>query len=209
MAKSKLVPNVKYANLATDAQVEKAAAALRANGITVIVAENNAQARESVLALLPQGASIFTGSSATLDALDIPNEVDAKYNSVRVQLSKMDYATQGGEMMKLGATPDVMLGSVHAVTEQGNVLIASATGSQLAGYASSAGKVIWVVGSQKIVPNIEVGMKRIEEYTLPLEDERALNAYGVNSAINKMLIVNREANPARTTMVIVKENLGY
>ena len=209
MAKSNLVPNMKYATLASDAQVEKTAAALRANGITVIVAENKAQAREAVLGLLPQGASIFTGSSATLDALDIPNEVDAKYNSVRVQLSKMDYATQGGEMMKLGATPDVMLGSVHAVTEQGNVLVASATGSQLAGYASSAGKVIWVVGSQKIVPNLEEGMKRIEEYTLALEDERALNAYGVNSAINKMLIINREANPARTTMVIIKENLGY
>ena len=209
MGKSKLVPNMKYATLASDAQINKAAEALRAHGITVIIAENGAKAKQEVLALLPKGASVFTSASATLDAIGIPAEVDANFNSVRVQLSKMDYATQGGEMMKLGATPDVMIGSVHAVTEQGNVLIASATGSQLAGYVSAAGKVIWVVGSQKIVADMATAMDRLETYTLALEDERALNAYGMNSGINKLLIVNREANPARTTMVIVKENLGF
>ena len=209
MGKSKLVPNMKYSQLASDVQIEKTAAALRERGFTVIVAGNAAEARETVLGMLPKGKSIFTGSSATLDALGVPAEVDANFDSVRVRLSKMDYATQGGEMVKLGATPDVMLGSVHAITEQGNVLIASATGSQLAGYAASAGQLVWVVGSQKIVPSMDEAMARIEQYTLPLEDERALNAYGVNSGINKMLIVNREANPQRTTIVIVKENLGY
>lgn len=209
MAKSTLVPNMEFSKLASDAQIEKTAAALRARGINVIITQNSAEAKAAVLGLLPKDQEIFTGSSATVDTLGISAEVDANYNSLRVKMSKMDYATQGGEMMKMGATPAVMIGSVHAVTEEGSIVVASATGSQLAGYASGAAQVIWVIGSQKIVPTLEKAMQRVEEYSLALEDERALNVYGVNSAINKMLIIHREANPNRTTLVIVKENLGF
>jgi hypothetical protein len=112
-------------------------------------------------------------------------------------------------MQKLGATPEYVLGSVHALTETGVAVIASATGSQLGPYSAGASKVIWVVGSQKIVPTLEEGMKRIEEYTLPLENERAMKAYGMNSVIAKLLIVNREVTPGRITVVIVKENVGF
>lgn len=209
MAKSTLVPNMEFSKLASDVQIEKTAAALRARGINVIIAQNSAEAKAAVLGLLPKDQEIFTGSSATVDALGISAEVDANYNSQRVKMSKMDYATQGGEMMKMGATPAVMIGSVHAVTEEGSIVVASATGSQLAGYASGAAQVIWVIGSQKIVPTLEKAMQRVEEYSLALEDERALNVYGVNSGINKMLIIHRETNPNRTTLVIVKENLGF
>jgi L-lactate utilization protein LutC len=209
MAKSTLVPNMEFSKLASDAQVEKTSAALRARGINVMIAQNSAEAKAAVLGLLPKDQEIFTGSSATVDTLGISAEVDANYNSLRVKMSKMDYATQGGEMMKMGATPAVMIGSVHAVTEEGSIVVASATGSQLAGYASGAAQVIWVIGSQKIVPTLEKAMQRVEEYSLALEDERALNVYGVNSAINKMLIIHRETNPNRTTLVIVKENLGF
>jgi hypothetical protein len=69
--------------------------------------------------------------------------------------------------------------------------------------------VVWIVGAQKIVPTLDEAMKRLHEYTYPLEDARALKAYGVHSGINKLLIVNREINPKRTTMIIVKENLGF
>lgn len=209
MAKSTLVPNMEFSKLASDVQIEKTSAALRARGINVMIAQNSAEAKAAVLGLLPKDQEIFTGSSATVDALGISAEVDANYNSLRVKMSKMDYATQGGEMMKMGATPAVMIGSVHAVTEEGSIVVASATGSQLAGYASGAAQVIWVIGSQKIVPTLEKAMQRVEEYSLALEDERALNVYGVNSGINKMLIIHRETNPNRTTLVIVKENLGF
>jgi hypothetical protein len=121
----------------------------------------------------------------------------------------MDPKTQNREMQKMGATPEYMIGSVHAVTEAGRVIIASKTGSQLAGYAAAAEHVIWVVGTQKIVPTLEDGLRRLEEYTLPLEDARSLKVYGVNSSINKLLIVNREYKPGRTTMILVKENLGF
>ena len=121
----------------------------------------------------------------------------------------MDRQTQSREMQKMGTTPDYMIGSVHAVTETGQIVIASKTGSQLAGYAAGAAHVIWVAGTQKIVPTVEIGLRRIEEYTLPLENSRALIAYGMKSSVSKLLIVIDEAVHGRTTMILVKENLGY
>jgi hypothetical protein len=113
-------------------------------------------------------------------------------------------------MVIMGAVPEYMVGSVHAVTETGCVLIASNTGSQLAGYAASAEHVIWVVGTQKIVPDIDEAIKRVYEYTYPLEDLRAQEAYGgMHSNISKLLIVMREINPERTKLIFVKENLGF
>jgi hypothetical protein len=89
------------------------------------------------------------------------------------------------------------------------VLIASATGSQLGPYAYGAGKLVWVVGAQKIVPSLEEGFRRIREYSLPLEDARARQVYGMQSFVGKLLVVSREAQPGRITVVIVKENLGF
>lgn len=209
MTQSKLIPNMAYAQTATGEQIDRAAKALEANGIRVIIAANGEEAKRAFFELIPAGAEVFTGTSVTLDTLGIPAEVDQHYDSVRVKLAKLDRATQGREMIKMGAVPEWMAGSVHAVTEDGSVVIASNTGSQLAGYAASAAHVVWVVGAQKIVPTLDEAFKRIREYTLALEDERALKAYGMNSNINKLLIVHREVMPGRTTMIIVKENIGF
>ncbi len=209
MTKSTLIPNAAYAKAASDEQIERTAKALEANGIRVIIAANSEQAKQAFFELIPAGAEVFTGTSVTLDTLGIPAEVDKRYDSVRVKLSQMDRATQGREMIKMGAVPEWMAGSVHAVTEDGSVVIASNTGSQLAGYSASAAHVVWVVGAQKIVPTLDEAFKRIREYTLALEDERALQAYGMNSNISKLLIVHREVMPGRTTMILVKENLGF
>lgn len=206
---SKLVPNTEYARLASDDQIERAARALEANGIRVFIAASGEDAKAKLFEMIPPGAEVFTATSRTLDTLGFPAEVDRRYNSVRARLATMDQQTQGREMVKLGAVPEYIVGSVHAVTEEGDVVIASNTGSQLAGYAASAAHVVWVVGAQKIVPNLDAAMKRIREYTYPLEDERALQAYGMNSSISKLLIVHREVMPGRTTMILVKENVGF
>ena len=89
------------------------------------------------------------------------------------------------------------------------MLAASSSGSQLAPYAGGAGRVIFVVGTQKIVSDLEEGLRRIEEYAFPLEDARAMEAYGINSGINKVLIINREVVPGRITVVLVDEVLGF
>lgn len=209
MTHSNLIPDQKYAVLATDPQIDRTLKALEAHGIHALLAQNGAEAKKLVFENIPAGAEVFTANSRTLDTLGIPPEVDQRYNSVRVKLASMNNQTQMRDMVKLGATPEYMVGSVHAVTEDGTVVIASNTGSQLAGYVASAAHVVWVVGVQKIVPNLDEAIKRIYEYTLPLEDERVLQAYGINSNVSKLLIVHKEVMPGRTTMILVKENLGF
>ena len=206
---SKLTPNLDYAKLASDEQIERAAKALEAHGIHVVIAANGEEAKARLFEMIPADAEVFTGTSRTLDMLGFPAEVEKHYNSVRAKQAMMDRKTQMREMVKLGATPEYIVGSVHAVTEDGSVVIASFSGSQLAGYVTGAGHVVWVVGAQKIVPNLGEAMKRVREYSYPLEDERLLQAHGINSNINKMLIIFREIMPGRTTMIIVKEKLGF
>ena len=121
----------------------------------------------------------------------------------------MDRETEADEIRRLAAAPDVMLGSVHAVTESGTLVTASASGSQLGPYASGAGKVILIVGTQKIVSDLDEAFRRIEEYAFPLEDARAEAEYGIHSGVNKVLIVNRELTPGRITVVFVDEALGF
>jgi len=207
--KSKLVPDMTYASLASEQQIERAVQALEANGIRVVLAANGQEAKQKLFELIPAGAEVFNSTSTTLDQIGIPAEIDQRYASVRAKLAKMDRSAQFREMVKLGAAPEWMVGSVHAVTEDGTLLIASNTGSQLAGYAAGAAHVVWLVGTQKIVPNLDEAFKRVREYSLALEDQRALQAYGMNSSINKWLIVQREVMPGRATLILIQENLGF
>ncbi|MDO9065767.1 MAG: LUD domain-containing protein [Chloroflexota bacterium] len=211
MTATTMTSSPNFAILASEAQIERTIKALEANNIHTILAENGADAKKKLFEIFPANAEVFTSSSVTLNTLGITEELDrsGRYNSVCAKLGEMDPKTQNREMQKMGATPEYIVGSVHAVTETGRVIIASKTGSQLAGYAAAAANVIWVVGTQKIVPTLEAGLKRVEEYTLPLENARALKASGINSSINKLLIVNKEFRPGRTTMILVKENLGF
>lgn len=203
--------NWEFAKLASDEQIQRTVKALEENGIHTLVAEHGEEAEQMIFDLLPEGAEVFTASSQTLEQLGIPAELEKseQYDLVRVKLRKMDKKTQNREMVEMGATPQYIIGSVHAVTEDGQVLVASNTGSQLAPYAASAEKVIWVVGAQKIVRDLDEGMQRIEEYTYPREDERLREAMGVPSNISKVLTINKEVQPGRVTMIIVKEELGY
>jgi hypothetical protein len=208
---SELIPNQEFAQLASDEQIERTVKALESNGIHAVVAENGEEAKRIFFELVPEGAEIFLGASVTLETLGIKDVIDKSghFNAVRPKMFAMDRATQGREIRKLGGAPDYAAGSVHAVTEDGQVLIASNTGSQLGPYASGAGKVIWVVGAQKLVKDLDEGFRRIYEYDLPLETEHMRQLYNMGTNVNKVLVVNREIRPDRITMIIVKEELGY
>ena len=206
-----LIPNKEFATLADEEQIVRTASALRANNIEVRIAENGEEARRIFFELVPKGAEVFLGASVTLETLGIKDEIDkpGRYNALRPKMFAMDRATQGREIRKLGAAPDYAAGSVHAVTEAGQVMIASNTGSQLGPYASGAGKVIWVVGAQKLVRDLEEGLRRIQEYDVPLEEVHMQQLYNTHTNLNKLLIINKEIRPGRITMIIVKEQLGY
>ena len=201
----------RFGTPADDARVERTSAALEANGITVLRAADAAEAKRIVLGLIPAGSQVHHGASQTLEVTGISDAIEHsdRYEPLRPRIYSMDRATQADEIRRLGSAPDVMLGSVHAVTESGSVLAASMSGSQLGPYVTGAGRVILVVGTQKIVSDIEEGLRRIDEYALPLEDARAQAAYGIHSAVNKVLIINREIMPGRITVVFVDEALGF
>ena len=203
--------NEKFGRLADDETINRAVAALKASGVEAVVVENGQEAKQKVFEIIPEGAEVMNMSSVTLDTSSIAEEIvgSGRYNSVRNQLNKMDRKTQGSQMQKMGAAPEWAVGSVHAVTEDGKVLIASNTGSQLPAYAYGSAHVVWVVGAQKVVKNLDEAIKRIYEYSLPLENERAKKAYGMGSNVSKILILNKEISPGRISMVIVKEKLGF
>jgi len=200
-----------FATTADNLRVARTAEALEANGITVLRASDAAHAKRIVLDLIPEGSQVYHGASETLDVTGITDAIEnsGRYDPVRPQIWSMDRQTQADEIRRLSAAPDVMLGSVHAVTETGSLLTASNSGSQLGPYASGAGRVILVVGTQKIVSDVEEGFRRIDEYSFPLEDARAQAAYGIHSGVNKVLVINREIFPGRTTVVLVNEAIGF
>ena len=205
-----LAPNAEFARLASNEQIAAAVAALTANGMEALVVESGAEARSCVLDLLPEGAEVFTAMSRTLDTLGLGEAINdsTRYKPLRPQLKVLDRQTQGREWRRLQSSPEYVVGSVHAVTEQGQVLIASASGSQLASYVFGARRVIWVVGAQKIVRDLEEGLRRVREYSYPLEHER-IQALGMpGSFVAKILLVEGE-RPGRISVILVKEALGF
>jgi len=202
---------VPFTEPATAQSLERAAAALTAHGFTVEILDDVAAARARIKDLIPEGASVFTGASETLRLSGIEPDINesGRYDALRPRGLAMDRATQADEMRRMFASPDVALGSVAAVTETGSLVIASGSGSQLPGYAGGAARAIWIVGAQKIVPDLDAALRRVEEHCLPLENERALKVYGAPSAINRLLVLNAEYQPGRGTVLLLREAIGF
>jgi L-lactate utilization protein LutC len=200
-----------FAQLASDERLGAAAAALERNGMTSLVVESGEEARAAVGSMLPIGAEVFNNTSRTLEAIGVAEDIEGsgQYQPLRPRLYQMDREMQVREMRQLAAAPDFVVGSVHAVTEEGSLLIASASGSQLGPLASGAGHVIVVIGGQKVVPDLAAALRRIDEYCFPLEDRRAREAYGVPSGVNNVLIINRVIAPGRVTAILVRESIGF
>src|SRR6184192_3144204 len=214
---SELEPNLdpslsrRFGMVADEPSVKRTVAALETNGITALRAPDAAAAKRIVLDLIPEASQVYHGASQTLDLVGITDEIDksGRYAALRPRIWSMDRETEANEIRRLGAAPDVMLGSVHAVTETGSLLAASMSGSQLGPYLSGAGRVILVIGTQKIVRDVEEGLLRINEYAYRLEDARAQAAYGIRTAVNKVAVINREITPGRITVVLVDEAIGF
>ena len=200
-----------FSRLATGAQVAATTAALERNGVTSYLVASGDDARATVRSLLPENAEVFNNTSQTLEAIGIADDIErsGRYQPLRLRLYQMDREMQRREMRVLAASPEYVVGSVHALTEDGTLLIASATGSQLGPIVSGAEHVILVIGAQKIVVDFDAGLRRIYNYCFPLEDQRARQAYGIPSGVNNILAINRSAAPGRITVILVNERLGF
>ena len=204
------VTEARFTALPDEETLAATTVALEEHGFSVEVVDDLDAARRAVLDRIPTGASVMTNTSVTLEETGIAEAINSggTYESVRNQLLALDYATERREMRAVGGQADFALGSVHAVTSEGTLLVASASGSQLGQYAWGADQVIFVVGAQKLVPTVEAGRERIFEHTLPLEDVRASAAYGMNSRVGKILEIRQE-DPGRIHIVIVREAVGF
>lgn len=201
-----------YNQIATSQVVEQTKSNLEERGFTVYLVKTKQEAKILALELIPEGSEVMTMSSATLGetGLDEVLNGSGKYNAIRDKLYNLDRETQAKEMKILGSIHDFTIGSVQAITQKGELIMASATGSQLPAYAYSSNKVVLIVGTQKITNDLMDAMKRIYDFVLPLESERAHKAYGVpGSSVNKVLIYNKEPIPGRIHIILVDEVLGY
>ena len=205
------IPAALFTDPAPAERLERAAAALRSHGFTVEILEDAGAARTRIKDLIPDGASVLTAASETLRLSGILADINGsgRYEAVGPRVMAMDRATQLDEIRRMYASPDVIVGSVAALTETGSLVAASATGSQLSGYAGGAARAIWVIGAQKVVPDLDTALRRVRDHCLPLEQARAQAAYGQSSAINRLLILNAEPYPGRGTVLLLREAVGF
>jgi acyl-CoA hydrolase len=201
----------RFTTLPDDHALQATVVALEEHGFSVEVVGDLDAARQAVLARLPEGSSVMTNTSVTLaetGIADAINDGDGRWESARNKMLALDFATQAQEMKAIGGQPDYALGSVHAVTREGTLVLASASGSQLASYAWGAANVIFVVGAQKLVPTLAAAHERIYQHSLALEDARAQAAYGQHSQVGKILEIHQEL-PGRIHIVLIRQPVGF
>ena len=205
-----LASDISGGSVPTDDRIERVAEALRSHRIEAVVVDTADEARAVVLGFIPEGAEVHWGKSRTLEDVGLTAELgeSGRYDALRPRMFAMDRATQGLDIRKRTAALDFMLGSVNALTEDGALVAASGTGSQLGGYAAGGGRLILIVGSQKIVPDLAAALRRIDEVVFPYENEQVRARMGVDTIVGKVLIIYGEWNAARTTVVLVREPVG-
>lgn len=202
-----------YEHMVSDSVIKKTVESLKARNIHAIVVDTKEQALEQIKKLIPKGGSVMNGSSTTLNEIGFVGYLKGGkhgWDNVHADiLNEKDPAKQA-RLRKESVLADYFLGSVHAITEEGQLMIASASGSQIPSYAFTSDNVIWVASANKIVPDREAGFKRIEDYVFPLENKRMQGVGYPGSAISRVLIIEREIMPNRhLTLILVKEKLGF
>ncbi len=203
-------PNLEFERPADRAHLERTAAALAGRGFKAQVAESAEHARRLVLEAIPEGSEVHIALSETMRELGITSEIDesGRYDSIRSRLNALDRETEARERRKLGAAPDYIVGSAHAITDDGEVIVGSGSGSQLGAYAYAGGNVILAIGHQKLVRDIDEGLRRVRQYSLPREFTRMQGAGFPGSLLAKTLIIHHEPS-ARITVILVPETLGF
>lgn len=203
-----------YNKLATKESIEKTIKALNLKNVETVIVNNGAEALEKIKEFIPQGASVMNGASVTLEQIGFVDYLASGkhgWNNLHDNiLAEKDKAKQA-ILRKQAVLSDYYLGSVHALAETGEFVIASNTGSQLPHIVFTSPNLIFVVSTKKIVPTLADAMKRLEEHVVPLEDKHMKEKYGTGTSLNKIIIFKNE-NPMlgrKVRMIIVNENLGF
>ncbi|MDL5502386.1 MAG: lactate utilization protein, partial [Candidatus Methanoperedens sp.] len=200
-------------SLASKEVIKRTMEALKARNVNVDLVNTKEDALGKINALIPPGKEVMTGGSTTLDQIGFTDELKSgkhPWKNLKGQILAEKDPGKQMELRKKSVTSEYFLGSVHAVVETGEILIVNATGSSIPSDSFSSDNVIWVVGTQKIVPTLEEGFKRIREYCFPLEDKRMKSIGSTGTTLGKYLIFEREINKNRKiNLIFVNEKLGF
>ncbi|MBS3092485.1 lactate utilization protein [Candidatus Pacearchaeota archaeon] len=201
-----------FIKMPDEKELKETVEAIKSRGINVIVVENKKEALDEIKKIIPDGAEIMNGSSTTLNEIGFIDYLKLKeheWKNVNEEILKENDMVKQTELRRKGVTAEYFLGSVNAIAKTGEIVACDASGSRVTAYPFAAKNLILVAGTQKITSNLDEAMKRVREYVYPLEDERAKKAYGMPSAIGKWVIIEKEMFPNRTTLILVKEKLGF
>lgn len=203
-----------YDTLPTKDIVTKTASALTEHGFETSIVTTKAEALEKIISLIPEGVSVMNGSSRTLEEIEfiahLKSGTHGWKNLHEASLAEVD-PHKKMRLMKEASMADYYLGSVHAISETGELVISSASGSQIPSIAFSSPNIIFVVSTQKIMPTLEDALKRMREHVVPLEDKRMKDVGYPGTTLSKTLIFWRE-NPMmgrKVKIILVNEKLGF
>jgi len=198
--------------LPTDEELETTVSNLEERGFDVVVVDSEDEALDEVVSRIPEGVSVMNGHSTTLEEIgfaDYLSESDHEWESLADEIWSIDDDAKRQAARREAQTADYFLGGINAISQTGELVAADRSGSRIGAYPFAASNVVIVSGVNKIVPTIDDALDRLESVAYPLENERAQEAYGVDSAIAKELIFRQELEEGRTTVVLIRDQLGY
>ena len=193
------------------AAIDRTLAGLKSRNVDAVVAENGDEARQILLDMIPDGAEVFKSTSETLDTIgysDYIRETD-RYRNLYLEISEEPDRDRQRELRRLASVAEYYVGSVHAVAETGEVVVASGSGSQLGAYVYGAKTVIWVSGVQKICPTLDDALARVKGFSVERHHKWSTAQGRPAAPLGKLMIFENEQNPARIKMVLIKESLGW
>lgn len=201
-----------FDHIADRKELENLAKNLQSRNFEVLIARDKQEALALLQESIPSGAEVMTASSTTLKEIgfmDYLNSSESKFVSLQAKINQENDENKRQDMRRKSVTADYFISSINAVTKDGTLVAVDATGSRTGAMPFAAKKLILVVGAQKITENLENAMQRIREHVFPLENERAMKAYGAGSMFGKWVILEREVMPSRIKVILVEEALGF
>jgi L-lactate utilization protein LutB len=202
----------KWNTIPSAEMIDRTAAAIRKRAMTVVVVDSGTEALGVLKKVIPPGATVMSGSSTTLIEIgfeDFVAEGESGWESLREGIFAENNEERRNELRRRSVSADYFVSSANAIAGTGEIVACDASGSRVGAWPFAAGHLILVIGINKIVPTLDHALNRIREYAYPLENARSMRAYGTPSMIGKCVILAGERNPARTTVILVRESLGY
>ncbi|MUV60855.1 lactate utilization protein [Halobacterium sp. CBA1126] len=196
----------------TDDELAETVENLEASGFDVEVVADAEAALDVLVDEIPAGASVMNGHSTTLEEVgfdDYLNEGEHDWENLAADIWSIDDDEERDAARREAQTADYFLGSVNGIAQDGTLVAADLSGSRVGAYPFAAKNLLLVAGVNKIVEDVEAARERLHEYAYEFENQRAQDAYGVESAPAKELVYRQEGTEGRTTVVLVEETLGY